>query len=277
MVLDKGGEAMGGTKRTAAWWVSVCLIVLMCVRPAGGEILFQDDFNDGTYADKWVTYNGNSFAVENGVFAIDSGFGTDDARAVLKSELWNTAWKDYSVDFDFKIGEYDSGQKGHFALLFNVQAIAEGYDRGQYYQFYSWLDAAGLHRMESTTHRQTTGLAGAAYSALGRSDLSLDTWYHGRLVVLRGSIKGYVGYLDGTYLDTPLFTFDTTEISAEYAYNGPIALKAIGGATNRYDNVVVRAVPEPSTLLVFSGLLGMAVMLRWRRPRRETGIKTASA
>ena len=122
--------------------------------------------------------------------------------------------------------------------------------------------------MESLTSNVTTGLAGASYSAAGRSDLSLETWYHGRLVVQRDTIKGYVGHLNGTYLDTPMFTFDTSGITAEYAYNGPIALKAIGGATNCYDNVIVAPIPEPSTLAIWS-LLGLCgVGIGWYRRRK---------
>jgi len=251
------------------WIIALAVVVLVLrVGRVEGTILFEDDFNDGTYADMWLTYNGSSFGVEDGVFALESGFGTDDARAVVKSHLWNTDWKEYVVDFDFKIGEYASGGKGHFALLFNVQAINDGYNRGQYYQFYSWLDAVGLHRMESLACSSTTGLAGASYSAVGRSNLSLDTWYHGRLVVLRDSITGYVGHLDGTHLDAPLFTFDTSGISAEYAYNGPIALKAIGGATNRYDNVHVTVIPEPSALIMWSLFGALCISAGcWRRRR----------
>ena len=43
------------------------------------------------------------------MFAVDSGFGTDDARAVLKSSLWDSMCTDYWVDLDFKMGQTDSG------------------------------------------------------------------------------------------------------------------------------------------------------------------------
>lgn len=250
--------------------LALCVVVVLAgVGQSEGAVLFQDDFNDGTYADTWETYNGSGFSAAGGVSALDSGFGTDDARAVVKSHLWNAEWREYVVDFDFKMGEYDSGGQGHFALLFNVQAIAEGYNRGQYYQFYSWLDAVGLHRMESLTSSSTTGLAGASYSAEGRSDLLLDTWYHGRLVVRHDTKTGYIGHLDGTYLDAPMFTFDTSGISAEHAYNGPIALKAIGGATNCYDNVVVAAIPEPSSIIVWSLLALCGIGIGCWRKRKD--------
>ena len=246
----------------------VAMVVLVGATQVEAAVLFQDDFNDGTYADKWDTYGGNSFDAGGGVFALDSGFGLDDTRAVVKSDLWNPNWREYVVDFDFKIGQTHPGYGQHFALLFNVQAIAEGYNRGQYYQFYSWLDAAGLHRMESLTDTQTTGLAYAYYGNEGRTNLQIDTWYHGRLVVQRDTITGYVGYLDGTYLDTPMFTFDTSGITPDYAYNGPIALKAIGGATNCYDNVRVTAIPEPSSLIVWSLILLTFAGIGWRRRRK---------
>ena len=227
------------------WRVMLCLsAVLMLARPAGGAVLFHENFDDGTYADTWDTYNGSSFGVEDGVFVIESGFGADDARAVVKSELWNTFWKEYTVDFDFNIGQTDQCCEPHFAMLFNVQAITEGYNLGQYYQFYSRPDLVGLHRMESTTHDQTTGLAGMTYSEKGRPDLSLDTWYHARLVVQGGTVEGYVGHLDGTYLDMLLFSFDTASVPPEYAYKGPIALKAIGGAAHQYDNIRVDVLPD---------------------------------
>ena len=97
--------------------------------------------------------------------------------------------------------------------------------------------------------------------------MAIDTWYHGRLVVQQDTIEGYVGHLDGTFLDTPMFTFDTSSITAEYAYNGPIALKAIGGATNQYDNVVVAAIPEPSTLTLLA--LGALGLLGYGRRKRR--------
>lgn len=247
------------------------VVTLMSIGSASGAILFQDDFNDGTYADTWETYGGNSIDAGDGSLALDSGFGLDDTRAVLKSDLWNPNWKEYVVDFDFKIGQTDYGYSPHMALLFNVQAIAEGYDRGQYYQFYSFREAAGLIRMESLDARAVTGLGYHPYITAGRSDLELDTWYHARLVVQQDTIQGFIGHLDGTYLDTPMFTFDTSGITAEYAYNGPVALKAIGGATNRYDNLVVsgNVVPEPTSLLVW-GLMGLvAIGIRCSRCRNR--------
>jgi hypothetical protein len=243
------------------------VVVLVGVRHVEGAVLFEDDFNDGTYADKWVTYGGNSFDAGGGVFALDSGFGLDDTRAVLKSEFWNPNWREYVVDFDFRIGQTHAGYGEHFALLFNVQAIREGYDRGQYYQFYSFREAAGLIRMESLDARVVTGLGYHPYVTAGRSNLQIDTWYHGRLVVQQDFITGYVGYLDGTYLDTPMFTFDTSGITPEYAYNGPIALKAIGGATNSYDNIRVTAIPEPASVTVWT-LIGLTFAGIGRRRRK---------
>jgi len=216
-----------------------------------GGTLFEDDFDDETYADKWDTYNGNSFTAGGGVFAIDSGFGTDDARAVLKSGLWDSAWNEYTVDVDFNMGETLPGYSPpHLALLFNVQAIAEGYNLGQYYQFYSLPHGCGLVRLESTTSNTWTDLVFTEYADVGRSDLSRDTWYHARLVVEGSTVKGFVGQPDGTYLDTPLFTYD---IPPEYSYTGPIALKAIAGATNLYDNVTISG----GNLAGFNGVVGL--------------------
>ena len=244
--------------------VAAVVAVLIVIGQSMGAVLFEDNFDDGTYTDNWVTYNGNSFDAATGVFVIDSGFGLDDARAVVKGSLWDSGWTEYTVDVDFRMGQTAIGYTPHFAMLFNVQAITEGYDLGHYYQFHSWPDRGGLRRMEGLTTRTNTGLAGFHYDELGRPDLTIDTWYHARLVVNDSTITGYVGDLDGTYLDTPVFTFDASSILPEYDYAGPIGLKAIGGATNWYDNVTVT--PEPSTIVIFGiGAFGLLVYGCWKR------------
>ena len=74
---------------------------------ACGQVLFQDDFNDGN-ADGWTEYD-CCFGVSSGEYRISGG---TDPRTVAG----DYAWSDYAIDADFMLWTY----QGHASVFFRV-------------------------------------------------------------------------------------------------------------------------------------------------------------
>jgi hypothetical protein len=76
-------------------------------QPAGGDILFFDDFNDGN-DNGWTRVNG-TWSVINGEYVQTST--SRESRSVVNDAAWQSSWKNYAVEAKFMLtaGNRDAG------------------------------------------------------------------------------------------------------------------------------------------------------------------------
>ena len=190
------------------------LLTLTFVTAVNGQILFQDDFNDGN-ANGWEEYDG-IFSVINGVYNLQSTGFCNDTRSVNGDPNWS----DYEVKLDFFIDADSSG--AHAAVLFHVIEIASGCDAGKYYQLHMFPNYVGLCEM-NYSNGYCHGLVNVNYT------ITTQQWHN---VLLR--VEGQTA---SVFIDDN-FVFDYSGLSSYTS--GRIGVKSINGYRMLYDNVTVR-------------------------------------
>jgi hypothetical protein len=205
-------------------------VVLVAVPGSRGQVLLDDDFNDGD-AVGWEEFDG-AFAVVNGEYVITTNGYCNDGRSVAGS----AAWTAYRVDLDFFVDSTESG--AHAAILFRVQEIATGCDAGEYYQAFVFPDNVGFCRMNYSGGFCTV-LASASHAS------PLQEWHHATLIV------------DGTYASLALDgeVVLTLDSFVEYPA-GRIGVKSVNTQSVRYDNILVRGPMNWSWTDLGQGLAG---------------------
>lgn len=169
------------------------------------NILFQDDFNDGS-ADGWTTAGDWSWFVDNGEYVVEQGSGTTEGSSSFAGEL---DWTNYIFEVDVK-GE----------TAFDKIVLVRYTDETNYYgvNLRSGYNDISLDRASSSITSASI-------------ENTNGVWYHIKTILMGPRILVYVN--DTLYLD---FTdHNPTPIT-----HGKIGLKGWNSSTVRFDNIVVR-------------------------------------
>jgi hypothetical protein len=191
----------------------IIVILMLCgsVWAAAGNVLFEDDFNDGD-ANGWEEYDG-LFSVVSGVYQVESTGRYNDARSVAG----DLSWTDYVIELNFNNQTTDRAA----CVLFRVQEVASGMDAGRYYQLHIRSNKVGFAEIDYSGGYATL-LAEVPYT------VSSQTWHH-----LQISINGTraIALIDGKYV----LSYDDF---GKYTW-GKMGLKIINGGVVLYDNVTI--------------------------------------
>lgn len=235
-----------------------CLVALVSLVAAGtarGEtILFEDDFNSGTWKPEWVS-KGPTQWVEDGVLnSQDLDGWPRDAMAVVHDG--DTSWTDYTVALS--AGFAPGTQWDHFNILLRTDDFlrnSENNTTGRAYQL-EFFGTTGFGSPERPTprialHRFKDGVDEHLFEAYW--PLTMDP--------MVDIVVSLVGNRIGLTIDGRPVIQVTDPDPLLY---GGIGVHTIWEAHAQFDNVVVT--PEPgSAALVATGLLALA----GRRVRRS--------
>jgi hypothetical protein len=188
-------------------------VLILCgsVWAAAGNVLFEDDFNDGD-AKGWEEYDG-LFSVVSGVYQVESTGRYNDARSVAG----DLSWTDYVIELYFNNQTTDRAA----CVLFRVQEVASGMDAGRYYQLHIRSNKVGFAEIDYSGGYATL-LAEVPYT------VSSQTWHH---LQIRINGTRAIALIDGKYV----LSYDDF---GKYAW-GKMGLKIINGGVVLYDNVTV--------------------------------------
>lgn len=220
------------------WIVGLAAVMVLSWAPveAKAGIIF-DDFNDGN-ADGWTFLEFDprgpgEWSVENQMLV---NYATTDWNVGLVDDLFVS---DQVVETQLKT----SGGYAGVTLWFH--------DENNWASAYVYPFSTGLRIQEMVDGNPTPFL----YEHRTRN----DTWYDFRVEAYSGTGELAI-YLDGDYI----LTHQTNSL-----YRSGQSGVWSGNAPAYFDNFRVSAIPEPSSLVTLTGLLGMGLIAGWWRRRRK--------